>query len=188
MFGRLRKIRAGDALGLMLVGVVVTVVLSGTAIAVTDNEFVYSTAQTGNLTIHPMALAPANHAAADNYSISWAPAKLTRGNASQCFNTGVNLPQQAKISRVRTTYSSGISSDLSVYLVRSELETNTTDYLVGEVVPENSESRRTVVHDTRDAISVVDNTRYAFGFGVCLGPTTIFEGARITYQYRRAGD
>ena len=188
MLGRLGRIRPGDAIGLMLVGAVVTVVLTGTAMAVTDTQFVYSTTQTGNLTIHPMDLAPANHAAADDYSVSWAPAKLSRSSASQCFNTGVNLPQQAKITRIRTTYSSGASSDLSVYLVRSELDTDTPSYLVGQLVPNNSGARTTVAHTPPSTLNVVDNSRYAYGYGVCLGATTIFEGARITYQYTRAGD
>lgn len=188
MLARLGRIRPGDAIGLMLVGAIVAVVLTGTAMAVTDTQFVYSTPQTGNLTIHPMDLAPANHSAASAYSVSWAPARLSRSSASQCFNTGVHLPQQAKITRIRTTYSSGASSDLSVYLVRTELDTNTPGYLVGQIVPDNTGARVTVSHTPPSTLNVVDNSRFAYGFGVCLGETTLFEGARIVYQFTKAGD
>jgi hypothetical protein len=34
----------------------------------------------------------------------------------------------------------------------------------------------------------VNNGRYAYGFGVCLGSDSTFRGARVTYTYNQAGD
>jgi hypothetical protein len=34
----------------------------------------------------------------------------------------------------------------------------------------------------------VNNARYAYGFGVCVGSDTAFNGARFTYTYTHAGD
>ena len=48
---------------------------------------------------------------------------------------------------------------------------------------------RTSVNDVVPAnIGLINNALFTYTYEVCLGATTTFYGARLTYQYSTAGD
>ena len=105
MFTRIRNMHP---LGIFAAGVVATLVLRGTAMAITDTSFTYSTVQTGYYTIHPADVAPSSTANAAAYNINPFDARLVTGTGPDspiaCFTTGFNLPQLSKLTTVgRTT-------------------------------------------------------------------------------------
>ncbi len=182
MFKRIRNMHPVTGIA---IGVVATLVLSGTAIAVTDTNFTYSTTKTGWLTIHPTDLAPANDFSASHYDVDIGAGHLTSDNG--CFNTGVNLPQNARVSSMETFYRSG-GVGQRVYLVRENLSTNSTEYLVLHFFSDSGGLRTSVTNSVPNAVRTVWNNVYSYGFSVCLLTNDRFEGARITYTYTNAGD
>ena len=188
MFTRIRSLRPVDAFGLVGVGVVITLVLSGTAIAVTDTNFTYSTTKTGYLTIHPMDLAPANNLAADNYYIDFGAGLSHSAPGGGCYNTGVNLPQLAKVISVQTYYVDEPTGNMYVYLYRNNLSTDVTDTLATQYINDNTGVRSSQTTTVGSTQRTVWNNTYAYGFAVCLGADSSFEGTRITYTYTSAGD
>jgi hypothetical protein len=107
-------------IGNFLAGAAVASVIGGTAVAVTSPNFTYSSAQPGFYAISPMDMAPNGTIAVNNgYSIDYYdPAQLT---ANGCHNTGVHLPQGAKLKNVVVYFKSGNQSNLSAFFVRLNL-------------------------------------------------------------------
>ena len=64
MFTRIRNMHPVTGI---VIGVVAILVLSGTAMAITDTSFTYSTVQTGYLMIGPADLVPENGGYANDY-------------------------------------------------------------------------------------------------------------------------
>ena len=184
MFTRIRNMHPVTGI---VIGVVATLVLSGTAIAVTDTNFTYSTTKTGYLTIHPMDLAPDSNGSADDYFIDFAAANLAT-SAGNCYNTGVNLPQLAKVISVQTYYVDGPTNSVDVILYRNKLSTDVTDILAYQGLNDDAGVRNNQTTTVDGTLRTVWNNTYAYAFGVCLGSGSRFEGARITYTYTSAGD
>ena len=109
------RLRGKHPVGLIAIGVVITLVLSGTAMA-TDTSFTYSTVQTGYLMVGPGDLVPDRSDSANDYHLFFSQGGSTSG---ACFLGGVHLPQGARITSVRTSYSSGTGSNLYVGVSRS---------------------------------------------------------------------
>ena len=183
MFTRLHRTHP---VGLIAIGVVITLVLSGTAMAVTDTSFRYSTVQTGYLMIGPGDFVPQAAVTANNHFIE--PFKMTLGSTFGCFDAGVHLPQGATVTSVRTSYRSGTDSDLLIYLVRVNPVTEDFGYLIARAVSDDS-SAHTYVNDLVAADKrLVNNGLFTYTYEVCFGSGTTFYGARIAYQYTSAGD
>ena len=182
MFTRIRNLHPLTG---MVIGVVATLVLSGTAIAVTDASFTYSTVQTGYLMIAPADLVPGNNFHANDYFIGIREAGTS---SSACFNAAVHLPQGARMTSVRTSYGSGPATNLYLDFKRANPVTGTSAYLIGRSVVDDS-STLTYVNDAVPAnLGLVNNALYTYSYFVCVGSDTYFYGARITYQYTSAGD
>ena len=170
----------------IVVGVVATLVLSGTAIAVTDTTFTYSSTKTGYLTIHPQAMTPSDDTVANDYFVSYGDARLQTAGGG-CFSTGVNLPQNAKITTLQTYYNS-LTGANRVMLERNNLSTDAIDLLVDHTIANFEGLRRSVIDTVPIAQRTVWNNVYSYAFAVCLGADDMFEGARLTYTYTTAGD
>ena len=183
MFTRIRNMHP---LGIFAAGVVATLVLSGTAIAITDTSFTYSSVKTGYLTISPMDLAPGtDEVATGDYDVTGS--RLAHRGLGGCYNTGVNLPQNARITTVQTYYRSNTNSS-SFALVRNYLATDTLEWLAWAALPDTDMSRTSVTSTVSSAARTVWNNVYSYGFEVCLAAPDSFGGARITYTYTSAGD
>ena len=184
MFTRIRNLHPVTGI---VIGVVATLVLSGTALAVTDASFTYSTVQTGYLMVGPADLVPTSEISADNYSLSDTSASSSYSN--NCFVAGVHLPQGARVTTVRTSFSSGAGdNNIFITLTRVNPLTPGRDYLVSHYVA-NDAGSRTYVNDVVPAtLRLVNNALYTYTYEVCVGSSTYFYGARITYQYTSAGD
>ncbi len=182
MFKRIRNMHPVTGI---VIGVVATLVLSGTAMAITDTSFTYSTVQTGYLMIGPGDLVPISDESANDYYVATHGAFTT---SDTCFIAPVHLPQGARMTSVRTSYSSGAASNLSVYLSRENPVTGSGADMIARTVVDDS-GTRTFVNDVISAdLRLVSNALYTYTYRVCVGSNDFFYGARIAYTYTNAGD
>src|SRR4051794_25879480 len=91
-----------------------TAALIGTAQAITDTTFTYSTPRTGFLGINPTALASLDSSNAYSNTV----VQLTTTGSPSCFGTGINLPQGAKVVTIVVWYKSGAGTDPIVLFSR----------------------------------------------------------------------
>ena len=80
-------------------GAIAGLFLSGAAQAITDTVFRYSAPKTGYYSIHPAAMAPQKSTL--NYEINYSDGALYISTINSCHQTGLNLPQGAKITSLR---------------------------------------------------------------------------------------
>jgi len=179
------RLRGRHPAGLIAIGVVSTLVLSGTAIAVTDTNFTYSTTQTGYLMVGPGDLVPADNFSAQNYVLD---AGFASSGTEACFRAGVHLPQGARITTVRTSYISGTGYDLNFNLRRVNPVTGAENFLVARTVSDDSGVRTYALDAVPSNLGLVNNALHTHAYYVCVGGGTRFYGTRITYQYTSAGD
>ena len=180
-----RRLRGRHPLGLIATGVVITLVLSGTAIAVTDASFTYSTVQTGYMMIGPADLVPEDTADASDYTIGSIGASTS---SYACFRAPVHLPQGARMTSVRTSYVSGGGSNPYLDLRRTNPVTGAQSLLIARNVVDDS-GNLTFVNDTVPADrALVSNALFTYTYQVCVGTHDSFIGARIAYTYTSAGD
>lgn len=158
---------------------------AGTAAAITSKNFKYLKPKTGYYSIHPAALA-ADSSAATNYSINVGTASLSVGQFS-CFNTGVHVPNNAKLTHVKVYYSSN-DKELGIRVHRSKLSNGNSDAIVKEPVSDASPDRKATQLQIPRAFATVKNAKFAYSFTVCVTPGAKFHGAQIRYVYRYAGD
>ena len=176
------KLRRVAPLG---IGALLVVVMIGTSYGVTSKTFKYNQPKTGYLTITNGGLAPDD--ISENYANHWTDG-LSAGSHA-CFNTSINLPHKSKMKRIRYFFSSNASSDLYAEIHRVDLSTgsapkyspaldisNDAGPYGGETVPVPANRQ------------LIDNKKFAYGLGICLGQGTVFRAARIEYTYQTAGD
>jgi hypothetical protein len=167
----------------------VALFLAGAAHAITDTVFKYSTPKTGQLSLDPMAFAPASYIDADQYSMNWDGGIMTT-NAT-CFNTGVNLPQGSNITAL-TMWESNSNSvsgiDPGIKFVRKNLSTGTAETIAQADFTDASGVRKGKSIGLDMNRTHVDNAHYSYGLGGCINSHMVFYGARITYTYTAAGD
>ena len=185
MFTRLRAMRRGDALGLVAVGVVVTLVLSGTAMAVTDTSFTYSTVQTGYLHIGPGDLVPNDDSIVGDFFLD---ATFASSDSVGCFVAGIHLPQGSRITSVRSSYLSGTGHNPYFEFRRANPVTVTDDYLFQRSISDDSGTVTYVNDVVPPTLALVNNALYTYTYHLCVGTADAFLAARIAYQYRTAGD
>jgi hypothetical protein len=132
-----------------------------------------------------MAMAPDGDSSANDYFID---CRLSTGNI-RCFNTGVNLPHGATMTRLSVWYSSGGNSNPLVQLLRHTLADGSFNLIVSGSIVDVSGTRKQKNFAIADTpVAKANNAQYAYGLGVCLGSDTKFHGARLTYTYTHAGD
>jgi hypothetical protein len=152
-------------------------------------DFTYDTPQTGYYSIHPMSFAPDGGTGSGGFFNRWKAGVLEPDqNVQQCLNAGVNLPDGAVVKEVQVWFSSNGVHELYTTLMRTELGTGSGRSIGGGVFRDSSGNRVTRTSTVGDAVATIDNAKYQYGFGVCIQGTTTFQGARIKYTYRSAGD
>lgn len=177
----------GGRIGNFLAGAAVASVVSGVAFAVTSPDFTYSAAQTGYLTLGPMAMTPDDSNSADDYLIN--PLHLYNDSTTgACFVTGVNLPKGAILRNLTVYFTSDNIGDLQVSFFRTRLANKAFVALINKQPVENTSSYVRVSYPFPPALSTIDNAAFAYSLRVCLADGTTYSGARIQYTYRTAGD
>jgi len=152
------------------------------AAAITDTKFTYSTEQTGFLTISPMDFAPDGSTSASKpWFSAWFGMSLT---GDGCFQTGVNLPQGAKITEIRVWY----KKKISFQFLSTKLVDGATTTIVSKSAPGDGTTERRSVGAAPASETIIDNRSRMYGLGICLAPEEVFQGARIIYKYTSAGD
>lgn len=160
-------------------------------VAQAADAYSYSPALVGRVSLSPMDFAPDGDASAVDYFVSWSGQSLTTGQpGSSCFETGVQVPNLSIMTQVRVYYTATDQSGLTAVLVRSELATGATTYLVQASLPSTGGTRGQAVLSIPAAVGRrVDNERYTYGAGVCLSGTGAeFGGETVRYNYSNAGD
>jgi hypothetical protein len=178
----------GGRLGHILAGAAAASVIGGTAIAVTSPDFTYSTVKRGHQSIAPAAMIPRHNGI--DYAINSNVLISNNAGISECFATGVNLPQGAVVETVNTWYKSDASGDLGIFVYRHNLGNGNVHDMISPIgiVADNSNTRRVVTRSSPAAVRTIDNATWDYQYWVCIQPGTIFYGARINYRYRSAGD
>jgi hypothetical protein len=181
LVGYPRSAAAGAAVALAVVAAV------GTAQAITDTVFKYSTPKTGFFTIDAMALAPDGDVNLHFFN-TWDDGLRPAANNDRCFNAGVNLPNGATITQLSLWYKRS-GSNVSVTFIRKKLADGAVNFAVVTLV-DDSNTRKVEHIQINPAVAAVNNNLYSYGLGVCLGdvPDNAFYSARISYTYTTAGD
>jgi hypothetical protein len=175
-----RSAAAGAAVALAVVAAV------GTAQAITDTVFKYSTPKTGFFTIDAMALAPDNSGAL--YFNDWDDGLEASAGNTACFNAGVNLPNGATITQVSVWAESAAFGNPNSNLRRKKLSDGSFDILAQAQLVDDTQTRKVQHVAVPAADAVVNNNLYSYGFGFCPAEDDVFYVARISYTYQNAGD
>jgi hypothetical protein len=163
--------------------------IAGAAGAVTSESFDYPAAKIGYRVVPPAAMFPTDLGSMNGYVSAWGflrfvnNAPLERG----CFNSGVNLPQGARVESVEVFYSGPFAgTGFVATLLQNDLATGTVSVLATGAMP-NAEARTSLLLGMADGIKI-GNKRYSYTFNLCLGEEDMFYGARVKYTYKNAGD
>lgn len=176
-------------IGLSLTGALAAVAASSAAVAITSSDFTYRASRDAFLTVSPHDLHPTDRNSASNFEVSLFPARLTTEiSGPACFGTEINLPQGVRITSLTTYYSSAATSDVAVYLTRDRLAGEGWTFLASQGPINNSGSLRTATSAVSADVGTVANDKYSYGFAVCLGAGDSFQGSRIAYRYKTAGE
>jgi hypothetical protein len=171
----------------LISGLLIGTLLVGSAIAVTSPSFKYAHPKTGYLNLSPMAFSPDSlRGATDDYFNSWG-SQLSNDDSSRCFNTGVSLPQGAKMKEVTYYYQSDATSDLFAEIVRMNPAANSSTTFANASPADDSDVATSITVAVPSNRQAVNNTKYSYGLGVCPFDGTVFMGARIKYTYTSAG-
>jgi hypothetical protein len=163
--------------------------LGGVAFALVEPSYQYSTAQTGYLSLSPMAFSPEDKADADHYTIQ-GPFSISNdgGAISVCMVAGVNLPDGARIKSLTAWASSDKDQGVQVRIDRINLATGTPANAIGAISHDTSQTRVAMTTAASGSFAIVNNQHFGYGAEVCLKTTSVFYAARITYTYTKAGD
>jgi hypothetical protein len=144
-----------------------------------------TTLKTATLTIDPMAMSPdASNRLSTQYTNMWDQGLVGNGKGPNCFNTGVNLPQGAKITNVTVFYMNNHPTAVYAELRRKALATPDTVDVAYKTLPLTNGDRRQAALTLNASYATINNNVYGYGFGVCLNDERgYFYGAKITYQY-----
>ena len=172
-----------------LAGLVAGSLLSGVAKALTETTFMYPTPQNGYLML-PAAAFTAASQSAQYQNDGWA---LGGGGASQsCFSAPINLPQGAKLVRMRIQYVRPASDDvLSLFLGRRNFAGGPFEpMLTGgtSVTPPMSAAETTFAYTVAASTRSIQNQTYSYMLNMCLQGASSFSAARLDYTYLSAGD
>jgi hypothetical protein len=169
----------------LITGLLIGVLFLGTSYAVTSDSFTYRKPKTGYLSLGSMDFAPDSPLSSDDYFISW-KGSVDTDTGTSCFQAGVHVPQFARIKSVSFTYVNG-DTNFYVDLARQAPRTGGYARLV-RYLPTTSGSRKTVTKSIPSTKQLVDNSKYTYGVGTCVGADDNLFGVRIKYTYETAGD
>jgi hypothetical protein len=166
-------------------GILIGLFLSGAAHAITDTVFRYSAVQTGYYSINVAALVPS--VAGADYAVS-ANTSSIQSSTMSCYETGVNLPDRAKMTGVTVWYDDS-GSGIVTNLIRINLNTGLNDNLLSKINNSSGGNRVARLYPLSGAIATINNKGFSYALAICMTHNTAkFYGARITYTYNSAGD
>jgi hypothetical protein len=160
------------------------VLISGTALAITENVYNYSSPKTGFFGISNLAMA-ADNSEATNFSNN--RNTFLNSRDFNCFNTGVNLPNGATIKNLVVYYSDAVVP-LDVTLLRQRLSDGAWEEIAIKAFIDATGTRRAQGVPINESLAQINNTQYVYGFTACLNGNAVFYAARIGYTYTNAGD
>jgi hypothetical protein len=174
-----------------LAGIATATIFGGAAVAISSDEFTYSSTQTGHLSIDPASLSPANEIAAKNFQI--ANLLLSTKSASRnCYNTGLNFPDGARLINVTVQYHRGGRIPPLVRMYQNGIQTNDGHILLQRTLQYTGGGFAHPTIGLNNGIpsqyKTVDNNASSYGFTFCLSNNDIFKGAKVEYTYISAGD
>ena len=174
------------AAGVSIVGL--AGLLGGAAQAITENVFRYSSPKTGWYGMNPMAFSSDGTPGATEYFIQWPDFLRNIGSGTHCFNTGVNLPHGARMTRFSAWYSTDAANSVRVSLFRAGFADDALSGLLSQLNSTDTSATR-VGMSLAPGIPEVQNSQFNYSVGVCMDRSSDrFYGARITYTYTTAGD
>jgi hypothetical protein len=162
-------------------------IFAGSAGAVTDNVFRYSTAKTGYLGISVAAFVPMS--STTQFINNGVGIQATTTNQT-CLQAPVNLPQGAVMKNVAVAYTANGSGTFQIEMIRQEFGTGANELLVLKALPDTGSSRKTAMAAIPAAKQTINNLKYNYNMNFCTQVSTQNRmwGARITYTYATAGD
>lgn len=162
-------------------GLVVALFPAGTAQAVTDTVFQYSTPKTGYVTFQAQNFTPRSSTTEFNSSA---------GNglvptAGAFFSTPLQLPQGAKITALTVWY----QTQTTISIIRQRLTNNVADVPVNRTFNAGGGAFTIGNANMPSPPIVINNAQFSYSLQVFAepGPAAFFN-ARITYTYTNAGD
>ena len=170
-----------------LVGLVAGSLLSGAAKALTGDAFNYATPQNGYLML-PAAAFTAAGQSAPYENDGW---QLAVGAQQVCFAGPVNLPQGAKLLRIRIHYKRPIDGDfLGIFLGRRNFAGGALETMAssgGQSAPVTT-GETTVTYNVIGPTRTINNQTFVYMVNLCIKGTAVFYSARLEYTYLNAGD
>ena len=178
---RVPRLAAGLA-----IGTAVAIIVSGAAYAITSNVFRYSAPQAGWVSIDEAALNPGT--ATQTYTRNYTNSSLGAGQAG-CFQTGVNLPNGARLTALKASYQSTGAASQTFLLFRRNINTGAGAFIVTGDSANTGSAPASANFPVPAPMAVVNNKAFAYGFAVCFPGTSAlgFFSARISYTYTVAG-
>jgi len=132
--------------------------------------------------IDSMAMTPTDYQSAGDFHIDRPSGTLYVGGLNRCFNAAIHLPDGATITAVTVYYHSGTYFDPDFHLYRHRYSDGATGQVAALSVPNDTGTRTSANLVLKPTLAVVNNLHFSYGFGVCIGFTDGFYGARITYN------
>jgi hypothetical protein len=177
-------------------GLIAASFIGGVAHAITSTVFSYSAVKTGYYGLSPLKFVPVGYQDAAGYADvsagGFQSLQLANGNAQGCFNTGVDLPQGAKITSFAMWYSTDTVEGVGAVLLRAKFAYGTDDVIANIVSADTSQTRQhRAATVAASATATVDNGHYVYSALVCLNSAaqqSRYYAGRITYTYTSAGD
>lgn len=163
--------------------VAAAVSVNGIAQAITENNFIYATPKTDYYTVTHMDMTAASNSG--NYAITFSTGLISFG--TNCFASGVRLPQNATITALTVYYRSGATGDVFVELRRNRLSDGASTLIATRTFVDDSGTRTAGNVPVNANNAVIKNNQYLYGLGLCMDTSDIFYGARIAYEYTSAG-
>lgn len=158
--------------------------LSGTAKAITDTIYKYSTPKTGFYTIHPAAFTPDQ--STRSFDMGWGLG-VSSSDGNTCFNASINLPSGVTVTELDSWFKSTSGAE-AFWMARVPVGSTSFDYLANKTDTDTSATMKPVLVPVSQN-NVIDNHHYLYIVGFCVANAAdIFHGARITYTYANAGD
>lgn len=170
--------------------VLVALLLSGAANAITDTVFRYSTPQTGYLALPANVFTPLDDSTA--YSVTNRSQLRLDTDDFACFVTPVNLPQGADMTNLTVWYQNQ-SATLAVSLLRNTNLDIPDGFkeLARRNLPRGDASVRQEANRSIAGAAIVDNKDNHYWLEYCARNAFtdgILQSVRITYTYKNAGD
>lgn len=141
------------------------------AIAATGAEAAYKT-------IHPMAFAPdsAVSGSTPDFNNAWYSGELM---GQGCYNAGVDLPDGARINKLKIYFKSTDQSHIVVTFYATKISNGETKTITFDFIEDDDDVRKFKNYVVSHTVNM---SKFMYGIGVCPFSGGAFYGARIKYN------